>query len=272
MSAERPRVVVLGAGLVGCLAALSLQRMGFSVTIYERYKDFRSIPSLGRSINLVLTGRGLRAVAQVGRDVLSEVVAMATPVTCRILHNTYTSERLEQRYGKDDSEFNLSISRFELNKYLITKATAKGASVVFDYNLTAVDATSGDWLRLTFQTPQGKVELDTGCPVIAADGGGSRVRYQLRDAGLTSFTEEQCVQGCVAGGCVGAVSACHSFSCCFSHRFCAVLRKRARCVRGADKGALFFFFRPPLPQSPARKPGYIESRFRGYTGDMHVGW
>ncbi len=187
--------MVIGAGLVGCLMALSLQKKGFRVTIYERYKDFRSIPSLGRSINLVLTGRGLRGLAEVGRDVLEGAVAMSTPVTGRILHNDSgpSCERIFQRYGKDDSEYNLSISRFGLNKYLIQLAVAAGAQVVFDHNLASIDA-AGDWLVLTFQTPQGPVVVDAGCPVIGADGGGSRLRYCLRDAGLTTFTEEKCPQ------------------------------------------------------------------------------
>ena len=188
------RVVVIGAGLVGCLVALSLQKKGFSVSLYERYKDFRSIPSLGRSINLVLTGRGLRAIALVGKDLLAQIVDMGSPVTGRVMHNTYTADRLFQRYGKDDTEFNLSISRFELNKFLIHKAVEAGVEVLFDYNLASTDF-SGEWLKLTFQTPQGEVVVDSGCPVIGADGGGSRLRYNLRDAGLTSFTEEKCIQG-----------------------------------------------------------------------------
>ena len=191
---QKDNIIVVGAGLVGCLFALSLQKKGFQVTLYERYKDFRSIPSLGRSINLVLTGRGLRAVAQIGKDVLDEIVSMGSPVTGRVMHNTYTSERIFQRYGKDDTEFNISISRFELNKYLIKKAVDAGAKVQFNHNLSSADF-SGEWAKLTFQTPQGQVVVDAGCPVVGADGGGSRIRYQMRDAGLTTFTEEKCIQG-----------------------------------------------------------------------------
>jgi len=37
--------------------------------------------------------------------------------------------------------------------------------------------------------------VKVGCPVIACDGGGSRVRYALRRAGLTDFTEEVLSRG-----------------------------------------------------------------------------
>ncbi len=54
-------VVIVGAGLVGALLAAILAKEGFKVTVYERYDNILNIPSLGRSINLSITNRGLKA-------------------------------------------------------------------------------------------------------------------------------------------------------------------------------------------------------------------
>jgi 2-polyprenyl-6-methoxyphenol hydroxylase-like FAD-dependent oxidoreductase len=58
-------ICMIGAGLVGAMLALSLQREGFKVTIWERYANMTEIPSLSRSINLVMTKRGLCAADQI---------------------------------------------------------------------------------------------------------------------------------------------------------------------------------------------------------------
>ena len=108
-------VTIVGAGLAGSLMALILQRSGYSVTMYERYNDVRQIPSAGRSINLVLTSRGLRAMHALGDGrLVKDMYDLSVPVTGRVMHQVDGSE-VFQRYGKDDSEFNLSISRYELN-------------------------------------------------------------------------------------------------------------------------------------------------------------
>lgn len=103
-------IVVLGAGLVGSLLAYILQKKGFSVTIFERYNDIRQIPSLGRSINLVITSRGLRACDAIGDGLREEILSLAVAVTGRVLHQQDGTVQF-QRYGKDDSECNYSISR-----------------------------------------------------------------------------------------------------------------------------------------------------------------
>jgi len=56
------------------------------VTLYERYSDIRSIPSLGRSINLSVTSRGLRAIKGLGGTFYDDMIAIATPVQGRIIH------------------------------------------------------------------------------------------------------------------------------------------------------------------------------------------
>lgn len=103
-------IVVVGAGLVGSLLAYLLQNKGYNVSVFERYGDIRQIPSLGRSINLVLTNRGLRAADAIGGGLREELINMSVGVTGRVIHMEDGSEQF-QRYGKDDSEKNFSISR-----------------------------------------------------------------------------------------------------------------------------------------------------------------
>lgn len=107
---DKGDIVVCGAGLVGALVGYVLQKRGFNVSIYERYGDIRQIPSLGRSINLVLTGRGLRAIDAIGGGLRGEVLALGVPVTGRVMHQMDSSTQY-QPYGKDDKECNYSISR-----------------------------------------------------------------------------------------------------------------------------------------------------------------
>jgi kynurenine 3-monooxygenase len=112
MAADKGDIVVVGAGLVGSLLAYILQKRGFQVTLFERYGDIRLIPSLGRSINLVITSRGLRACDAIGGGLREEVLSLAVAVTGRVIHQLDGSVQF-QRYGKDDTECNYSISRQE---------------------------------------------------------------------------------------------------------------------------------------------------------------
>jgi len=188
-------VIVIGAGLAGPLLALNLQKRGYQVSVYERYLDVRSIPSSGRSINLVLTSRGLKAVRNIDQDgsLLEEMLRLTVPVTGRIIHHLDGAQDF-QRYGKDDSEFNYSISRYELNKFMISKAAETGVRFFFDHTLEKTSL-EDDMLRLHFTTPTGSFSKLCQGPVIGADGGGSRLRYSLRDLGVLDFAEEKCPQG-----------------------------------------------------------------------------
>ncbi len=76
-----PDVVVVGAGPVGSLLALTLARQGHAVDVYEWRPDMRRVDiSAGRSINLAVSTRGLHALHKVGLDddVLREAVPSST--------------------------------------------------------------------------------------------------------------------------------------------------------------------------------------------------
>ena len=116
-------IVILGAGLVGSLCAVVLLKKGFKVHVYERYQDISSIPSAGRSINLSVTSRGLRAIKALGGSLYNDIVSnLTTKVMGRIIHMP-EGKVLFQRYGKDDTEHNYSVSRLDLNKFLLTNTS-----------------------------------------------------------------------------------------------------------------------------------------------------
>lgn len=64
----KPRdILVVGGGLVGSLWALMLARRGHRVHVAERRADMRKMSmSAGKSINLALSDRGLRALDLAG--------------------------------------------------------------------------------------------------------------------------------------------------------------------------------------------------------------
>jgi len=191
-------IIVLGAGLVGSLCAVVLLKKGFKVHLYERYADIRSIPSAGRSINLSVTSRGLRAIKALGGSLYDDVVGnLTTKVMGRIIHMP-DGNVLFQRYGKDDSEHNYSVSRIELNKFLLNAAANAGAELHFNHALQESSdfATPGDvGSCLHFKVGKECLKVNAECPVVACDGAGSRVRYALKRCGLTDFTEDLLTRG-----------------------------------------------------------------------------
>lgn len=99
-SRDEVKVIVVGAGLVGTLAAIYMSRLGYDVEIYEKRKgdilldrvplikvciDSRAEKLLeGRSIKLALSQRGIQALREVGLD--QRVLAETIPLKARMIH------------------------------------------------------------------------------------------------------------------------------------------------------------------------------------------
>ena len=138
--------------------------------------------------------RGLRALSVLPPALKAELLELGTKVTGRIIHLDGT-EPVFQRYGKDDSEYNHSISRYDLNKFLISRAEAAGVALHFGHKLVNVDL-SGATAKLNFVDDGGReVAVTCAGPLVGADGAGSALRYALRDAGHCSFVEEKLESG-----------------------------------------------------------------------------
>lgn len=138
--------VVSGAGLVGSLLSVMLKNKGEAVTIYEKRPDMRKQTiDGGRSINLVVTSRGIHALNQVG--LWKKVKNICVPVRGRMLH-AVSGELTYQPYGKDDLECNYSVSRGELNKLLMNEAEACGVEIHFERPLEDADFSGDNSARL----------------------------------------------------------------------------------------------------------------------------
>jgi kynurenine 3-monooxygenase len=125
----KKEVTIIGAGLVGSLLSIYLSKQGYKINIYERRTDMRKEKmSAGRSINLALSDRGIKALEEVG--VLDEIKKIAIPMHGRMLHQT-NGELGYQAYGKDGQYIN-SVSRGELNKTLMNLAEQHGAEIFFN--------------------------------------------------------------------------------------------------------------------------------------------
>src|SRR6185436_806430 len=83
---DTQRIAIVGAGLVGSLLAIYLAKRGYRVSVFERRADMRTAGAdHGRSINLALSNRGIRALEEVG--LAEELKKVAIPMNGRTMHD-----------------------------------------------------------------------------------------------------------------------------------------------------------------------------------------
>ncbi|MFU8804109.1 MAG: FAD-dependent oxidoreductase [Bradymonadaceae bacterium] len=162
-------ITLVGAGPVGSLLAALLARRGFDIRLFEKRPDMRERHLAGgRSINLVLTNRGLDALDLIGMR--ERVLELTVPVLGRMMHSI-DGELAYQAYGKDESECNYSVSRGLLNEFLLDAAEDAGVELHFDATLRGADFDAGE---LFFDDRT--IDADV---VIGTDGAPSAVRQAL---------------------------------------------------------------------------------------------
>lgn len=180
------KVVIVGAGLVGSLQAIYLARRGYCVDVYEKLPDIRKEKiSAGRSINLAMANRGLRALKEIGVEAL--VKPLLIPMKGRMIHDE-TGKQEFQTYGQKKHEVIFSISRAGLVTVLRNQAEATGrVNFHFKNKLEHIDFNTKQLTIYDDNNEQLLIEYEY---LLACDGGGSRVRRAMQSEGLTEFTAD----------------------------------------------------------------------------------
>ena len=129
-------ITIIGAGLVGSLLSIYLSKQNYKVKIYERRPDMRKLSmSAGRSINLALSDRGIKALEEVG--IMDEIRKIAIPMHGRQLHHADGTSGY-QPYGKDGQFIN-SVSRGDLNRTLMNLAEQNNVEIYFNETCKNID-------------------------------------------------------------------------------------------------------------------------------------
>jgi kynurenine 3-monooxygenase len=174
-------VTIVGAGLVGSLLSVLLRKKGYEVSLYEKRPDPRHhVLDGGRSINLVITSRGIHGLKMAGLD--TKIKQFAVPVYGRMMHSK-TGELTYQPYGQEN-EFNLSISRGELNRFLINEAEKAGTKIYFEHEIKNIRPESNE---VSFSIGHSEVKANYDI-LFGADGAGSHTRRRLKD--IYNFDEK----------------------------------------------------------------------------------
>jgi kynurenine 3-monooxygenase len=183
------RVVIVGGGLTGALAAIRLHEVGHDVSLHERRDDLRrTTEHQGRSINLALSTRGLDALGRVGLSgALSE---QGIPMRGRMLHGRDRSVTF-QPYSADPDNVLLSVSRDGLNATLLDAVDQRQIPTKFGQRLVDIE------LRLSnalFDTGEGQVREPFDV-MIGADGAYSAVRNRLQRTDRFSYEQNYLEHG-----------------------------------------------------------------------------
>ncbi|MEW6981903.1 FAD-dependent oxidoreductase [Colwelliaceae bacterium 6471] len=181
-----PKTITLaGGGLVGSLLSLILARKGYQVEVFESRPDMRKEDiSAGRSINLALANRGIKPLDDLG--LMPKINEMLIPMRGRMVHIEGEQDNF-QAYGQQADDVIYSISRGQLNSFLMTEAENTGlVNFHFNHKITHVD----------FENNQFTLEHNRQSSVhgfehlIGTDGANSQVRKAILDQGFTENSEQ----------------------------------------------------------------------------------
>jgi kynurenine 3-monooxygenase len=190
MTSNTAQIAIVGGGLAGSLLAIMLARRDIKPIVIERAAPLDVGPGgQGRSINLALAARGIKALRHAG--VFAAVEPLLIPMTGRMLHENGGAQRY-LAYGQHRDELIYSVARDTLNRTLYELARDElGVEYRFRHECTGLAGAPGS---ASIDSPGGSYVLDAEL-LVAADGAGSAVRRALQAAGAVSAREDMLDHG-----------------------------------------------------------------------------
>jgi salicylate hydroxylase len=178
----RCHVIIIGAGIGGLTAALSLQRHGFKVSVYEQACKLQELGA-----GLLVTPNAMHALNHLG---VGDRVAEASNASGETLFKHYkTGAILQRRPGSGDYESRYGAGHFRVHRADLHNALS-AAVLQNDPSCIHLDHTfsemSQDESAVAAQFVNGAAA--TGDALIGCDGGRSRVRDTLYGSKPVSYT------------------------------------------------------------------------------------
>ncbi|KAF2148757.1 FAD/NAD(P)-binding domain-containing protein [Myriangium duriaei CBS 260.36] len=196
---SKDKIVVVGAGPVGALAAIYAAERGHEVEVYELRSDLRdesTVPlNFTKSINLALSERGINAMRHANRPALLESVLDETiPMHGRMIHGERGGELFEESQQYDiHGRFIRAADRGMLNKRLLDELESlPNVKLFFNHKLTGADFKRNQaWFEArdpasTSRAPEIQVPFDL---MLGCDGAHSAVRYHMMKYTRTDYTQ-----------------------------------------------------------------------------------
>jgi kynurenine 3-monooxygenase len=152
-----------------------MAQRGYTVELRGKRSDIRAADFVGgRSINLALSDRGLKALRSAGME--EQILKECIPMHGRMIHGVDGALRLSKYSGRENEYIN-SVSRGGLNVALLEKADEfDNLTVKFNSSCMHVDLENA---TAHFKNQDGTEETVVADVVIGTDGAGSAVRRSM---------------------------------------------------------------------------------------------
>ncbi|QLG73337.1 hypothetical protein HG535_0E04210 [Zygotorulaspora mrakii] len=187
-------VGIIGAGLVGCLAALAFAKRGYRVTLFDYRADPRDEATTDRnlrSINLAISSRGISSLEFVDDEVAKRALRDIIPMKGRMIHDS-SGRQESQIYGLFGEAIN-SIDRGLLNNNLLDELDkydgTNDINLMFDHKLVKIDFGEKQQECLFATTNYGMKTYDFDF-VVGCDGAYSATRYQMQKQVRLNYAQE----------------------------------------------------------------------------------
>lgn len=186
---DKPKVIIIGAGMAGCFMAYLLAKRGYSVEIYEYRPDVRKQPyDSGRSFNLTLYYRGIQAMKKGG--IWEEVKKLAVIAQGNAAHYS-DGKTVYSPFIGNEEEVLYTVHRNNLNATLLN-IVEKLPDIKLHFNIRCIGLDK-EARKLSFQKEGSETVITASADlIIGADGVNSLVRKAIlaEENGQESREEE----------------------------------------------------------------------------------